>query len=195
MSLVSGSSGGAAVVGGSSLIYRFTVTGADKASIDTGVDTAQAGSNDWTNGDLLEVFMLMRMDDAAATAVYNVTLNNDTGANYDRVSEGVVNATVSGGNSLAQNQWSQNCHGSGGSASYASAHKIEIPDYAGTTLFKTGTMTGGHPDGTAANNRAFIDGVGYRSTSAITRVKVANSNGAQKLVIGSQLLVYKRTAA
>ncbi len=38
------------------LVYRYTVTGSDKASIDTGVDTADAGSNDWTNGDLLEIW-------------------------------------------------------------------------------------------------------------------------------------------
>jgi len=42
-------------IGSSELIYRYTVAGTDKASIDTGVDTAQAGSNDWTNGDLLDI--------------------------------------------------------------------------------------------------------------------------------------------
>src|SRR5262245_2995315 len=50
-----GTQPGGTTLGGSSLIYRLTVAGADKASIDTGVDAPDAGSNDWTNGDLLEV--------------------------------------------------------------------------------------------------------------------------------------------
>ncbi len=54
-------------LGMSSLVYRYTVTGSDKASIDTGVDTADAGSNDWTNGDLLEVFLYSRTDEATSS--------------------------------------------------------------------------------------------------------------------------------
>lgn len=177
-----------------SLIYRYTVSGSDKASIDTGVDSPDAGSNDWTGGDVLEVWMLLRTDNAASGSVVNCTLNNDTGGNYDTEQGGVANTTFSGGISLAAGSWAVNAHGSGGSASYAQAVRITIPGYAGTTFFKTGDMSLSRPDGTAANNFSALDAIGYRSTSAITRLKIACA-GADKLKVGSELIIYKRLAS
>ena len=181
--------------GASALVYRYTVTGSDKASIDTGVDTADAGSNDWTNGDLLEIWLIARTDDAAASGTINVTLNNDTGSNYDRtVVSGAGTSTPTSGQNTATASWGLSTHGSGGSASYPGITRISIPDFAGTTFFKMAEAILAKVDATAGNNSAALNGLGYRSTSAITRVAVAASAG-QKLKVGSQLLIYKRLNA
>lgn len=184
----------ATAIGSTALVYRYTVSGSDKASIDTGSDSPDAGSNDWTGGDLLEIWMLLRTDNAASGSVVNCTLNNDTGGNYDTNQNGVANTTFSGAVSLAQTSWAVNAHGSGGSASYAQAIRISMPGYADTTFFKTGDMSLSRPDGTAANNFTAIDSIGYRSTSAVTRLKIACA-GADKLKVGSKLIIYKRLSS
>jgi hypothetical protein len=195
MALVSGSGGGAAVVGGSSLIYRFTITGSDKASIDTGVDAAQAGSTDWTNGDVLEIFMYLRGDDAAVAAVTALTFNNDTGANYFRENINASNVTAAGFNSLASTAILDNCPGATATANFFNATQISIPNFTGVVGGKSGSVVGGVLTNAAASVAAYAEQIAYNSTNAITRVKIANNNGAQKLKIGSQLLVYKRTSA
>lgn len=186
--------GGGSTIGGTELIYRYTVTGSDKASIDTGVDTADAGSNDWTNGDVLEAYFTGRTDEAGAAVNVDVTVNNDTGANYDLNLIVVQDTTLTGVTQLATNQWGMTLHGSGGSPNYPGHFKIEIPDYAGTTLAKSGHRNTGVSDATAGNAYLVPATLGYRSTSAITRLKVAGQSGA-KLKVGSQLLIYKRLAS
>lgn len=183
-----------AAAGSSELVYRYTVAGSDKASIDTGSDTADAGSTSWTNGDLLEIFMVLRTDDAGAQASVNVTLNNDTGSNYDVQVFSAANTVVAGAGAVAGTPWGLTVHGSGGTANYASVFRFVCPDYAGTTFYKVLDFWAGVNDGTAGNERSEVDAFGYRSTSALTRVKVAAQGGA-KLKIGSQVLVYKRLAS
>ncbi len=190
----SGASYRASPIGHPVLVYRYTVTGSVKASIDTGVDTAAAGSNDWTNGDVLEVYILVRTDDAGAFVNLALNVNNDTNAIYDlQVLQG-NNATPSATAVLAGTKWLAGVHGDGGSASYASACHLVIPDYAGTTFNKTGTLTAATSDATAANNEMQVLGYGWRSTAAITRLKIAPNSGAN-LKIGTQLLIYKRLAS
>ncbi len=178
-------------VGHTELVYRYTVTGSDKASIDTGVDTADAGSGDWANGDLLEVELLVRTDDAASLAVIDMILNNDSSAIYDTDRGRETNTTVAGGQALADTRWQLLVHGSGGSASYAAAVVVTIPRFGGTTFWKTGWALEAIPDATAGNNYITFREVGYRSTTAITRLKIAAQSTA-KLKVGSQLLIYKR---
>lgn len=189
-----GPTGAGASIGSSSLIYRYTVAGSDKASIDTGVDTPDAGSNDWTNGDVLEVWVSSRTDDTAALATIVVTLNNDGSAVYDRQIVQGVNTVAAAGVAVGQTSWSLDAHGAGGTAGYPATVKLTIPDFAGTTLFKVAEVAAATPDATAGNNVIRLHSAGYRSTSAITRLKIAASAG-QKLKIGSQLLIYKRLAS
>lgn len=184
----------ASPIGVSVLVYRYTVSGSDKTSIDTGVDTANAGSNDWTGGDLLEVWITSRTDDATAAANISVTLNNDTGSNYDRQFVRGANATASAGNSLAATSWLLQTHGSGGGASYAAVAKISIPDFTGTTFFKSGEGSIGVPDSTNTNDVTNQVILAWKSTSAVTRLAVAATAG-QKLKVGSQILIYKRLAS
>ncbi len=72
---------------------------------------------------------------------------------------------------------------------------IVIPNYAGTVGFKTGTMGVGFPDTTSTTMQAYFYVVGFRSTSAITRVAVSVLTAAKKLKVGSQLLIYKRRSS
>lgn len=187
----------ASSIGSSLLIYRFTVTGADKASIDTGVDAAQAGSNDWTNGDLLEIYMSLRTDGAGQLSAQPVlTFNNDSGANYDLQVISGQNATAAAACNVAQASFGNLIfvHGSGGTAQYAGPVRIIVPDFAGTTFWKSGEIYGGSPDVTASQNIDRHSTFGWRSTSAITRFAVAGGGG-EKLKVGSQVLIYKRLAS
>ena len=189
-----GSSSGA--VGGSSLVYRYTVSGAVKASIDTGVDTPQAGSQDFANGDLLEVFMLLRTDEAVGVSQVDVTLNNDAGANYDVLRIKANGAsTLAYANSFAANQWFIDVAGASVTANVFSAQNITIPDYAGTVAQKSAYAQSIIGDVSTTNSQYEQFGLNYRSTSAITRLKIVPHTAAKNFAVGSQLLIYKRSSS
>jgi len=185
---------GGTTLGRTALVYRYTVSGAAKASIDTGVDTPQAGSNDWTGGDVLEVWLTARTDQATPNPLIDMTLNNDSGANYDKQQVSGVSTTASAAAAVGATKWQFFGHGASGSASYAAVTRISFPDYAGTTFNKTGEAVTGQPDATAANQVAQASSLGYRSTSAITRLAVV-PDVASNFVVGTQLLIYKRLAS
>lgn len=185
-------SGSGAGVGATSLVYRYTVAGADKASIDTGVDTPDAGSNDWTSGDLLEVWFYGRTDEAATIVIAAMTFNNDTSAIYERVYITMTNATVAGANELTNSAVRLNCAGASAAASVFSMSRITIPNYTGTTGFKVLDFTDGIPDTSAASTRVIYGSGGYRSASAITRLAITPETALKKFKVGSQLLIYKR---
>lgn len=183
------------VPGASVLLYDYTVAGSDKASIDTGADTPTdgiAGTSAFSAAfRVLQVFVILRTDDAGATAGVSITVNNDTGAKYDLTVLQGVNATASAGSALAQANWSITVHGSGGLAGYASMGELVIPGYAGTTFNKAGIFSSTVPDSTAANNRIHVNQFGFRDTAAITRIKFAAVSTA-KLKVGSRVMVYAR---
>ena len=185
-----------ALAGMPELIYRYTVTGSDKASIDTGVDTADAGTNDWSNGDLLEIFFYSRTDEAVVSSAYLVTLNNDGSSIYDSTFLQNVNATVSGGNTLAAAAWNLNTAGASCASGVFGVTQIAMPNFAGTVANKFAVLSGGgFADTTAANIRTNARQLGYRSTTAISRFAVAPATAAKKFKVGTQLLIYKRLAA
>lgn len=169
--------------GSGGLVPLFDSTlGGDAASIDTGAGGITA------NHGCLHVYIIARTADAGASGPLNLTLNNDTGANYDMQNVNGVNVTAAAGNQLAQAQWNTIVHGSGGTANYASIWELTIPGYDQTTFFKTGILLAGISDGTAANQLATIFHVGYRSTTAISRMKIAG--GTANLKAGSRLTIY-----
>jgi len=176
------------------LVYRYTVAGSDKASIDTGVDTPDAGSNDFTNGDLLEIYLNARTDSGSSPAQVLYTFNNDTGSNYDLEALSAQGGTTSSTGLTAQTSVPMYVAGSGGGASYSGTNRIAIPNYRGTTFFKSGFLDGGAADSTAGNEVAAFRAFGWRNTAAISRVKVVG-NGTDKLKVGSQLLIYKVLAS
>ncbi len=182
-------------LGANELIYRYTVTGSDKTSIDTGVDTADAGSNVWSNGDLLEVYLFVRTDETATASQINVTVNNDTSSIYDVVRIQGINATIATASSIARaNFFFDGMGASGPSNAFATAEFL-FPNYAGTVGLKGGTLKHSLP--TQSGTTATLDlwSLGYRSTSAITRLAVVVNTAGKKLKVGSQLLIYKRLAS
>jgi hypothetical protein len=187
-----GSGGGGVTLGRSLLIYRFTVSGSDKLSIDTGVDVAQAGANDWTNGDLLEVFLSVRTDEAVVPSQVNVVLNNDTGNNYDVVRVQGLNGATATSSSLARANFFFDGAGASAPANAFATAEFKIPNYTGTTGLKAGNMSHCLPSQAALTMEQDSWALGYRSTSALTRLAVSVNTGGAKLKVGSQLLIYKR---
>lgn len=177
------------------LIYRYTVTGSVKASIDTGVDTANAGSNDWTNGDLLEVYLYARTDEAVVTSSVNLTLNNDTGANYSRQFMAGNNSSSSIGAAASQSNINMQISGASHAANFFSATRIVIPNFTGTVGDKTFEIYNGNPDTTNANQTVYTWAATWASTSAVTRLAIAPATGGKNFAVGTQLLIYKRLAS
>ena len=182
-------------VGRSSLVYRYTVAGSVKASIDTGSDTPDAGSNDWTNGDALEIWMMVQTDNAAAIDTLSVTVNNDTGANYDQQRVQAERTNLSGALTLAASAWTFDVHGSAGAGSYVGTVRMSFPAYAKTTFNKVGEAANEVLDTGGGNVEVRALALGWRSTAAITRIKIAPATGGKNLQIGSQILIYKRLAS
>lgn len=158
--------------------------GADTASIDTGA-TLGAGYN------VLEVWAVVRTDDAAAAGLLQILFNGDTGANYTHQRGSFVSTTAASAQTLAANNLQLTVHGSGGSASYATIVRFDIPSYAQTTFFKTFVIEASHDDATAGNNRHQTAVATWASTAAINQIKI-QATGAQKLKTGSRLLVIGR---
>jgi hypothetical protein len=182
--IVSRSQGG----GGSgigALLFDSTL-GAPAASIDTGANGIAQTQN------VLEVFILTRTDDAAAESQVLITVNNDTGANYDNQVLSGNNVTASANIGVAQANWSFQVHGAGGSAGYPGVVALVIPGYAQTTFNKVGSAIGGQPDAAAANMRVKPAIIGWRNTAAISRLKIAAGGGAANLIAGSRLMIVGR---
>lgn len=182
--------------GATSLVYRYTVVGADKSSIDTGVDVPNAGSNDWTNGDLLEIYVYARTDGASIFDSLNLSFNSDGGANYDRINMRDTNITLAQDNVLGSTAFLFNVVGGNSSAGMFGYFECKIPNYLGTTANKTGYFNNAEVDGSDPNNtRIQTGGLGYRSTTGITRLALVCFTGGAKMKVGTQLLVYKRWAS
>ncbi len=186
-----------AKIGSSALVYRYTVTGSDKASIDTGVDTADAGSNNWTNGDLLEVWLYSRTDETINNSQVDLTLNNDTTAGHYvwRRVQDPATGTVAGAAGVAFTDVHFNTCGASDTASYFGFARLSLPNFAGTTGFKPLMVEAGTPDASAGNIywQTFI--AAYVSTSAVSRLKVIPDAAGKKFKVGTQLLIYKRLAS
>ncbi len=191
---IAASGGGGTTIGRSQLVYRYTVAGSDKASIDTGVDTPDAGDNDWTGGDLLEIWFLGRTDQSAAAVNVSLTLNNTGGTSYDQQFLDAANTSVGGGTGLGGAKFDIPIFGSTAAASYPGMVGLAIPGYADTTFFKVLTALAVRNSTTAGQNLFEGDAFTFRSTAAITRLKI-DATSTFKFKVGSKLLIYKRLAS
>lgn len=180
------------------LVYRYTVTGSDKTSVDTGSDTQDAGSNDWTNGDLLEVYIYARTDETATGSDLAITLNNDTGAHYARTRiQDVGNGTsFTGAAGVGGSSILATVSGASQAASSFGTVRMTCPNFGGIVGFKEGDLFATNMENTTVGNtREHINGWHFASTSAITRLAVTPATSGKKLKVGSQLLIYKRVAS
>jgi hypothetical protein len=196
MALIGGGSGGGGGIGSTSLVYRYVVSGSVKASIDTGVDAAQAGSGTFA-GDLLELWLYARTDEAVVLSAIDVTFNNDTTAgHYTWERFRSSNATLTG-TTGAGTATSIQLLGAGASAdaSAFSCHRLTMPAFAATVGFKGFEVLGGVGSTTAGNNELTSWTGDFGSTAAVSRVKVAPTTAAKNFAIGTELLIYSRAAS
>jgi len=184
-------------LGGLELVYKYTVTGSDKASIDTGTDTPDAGTNSWSSGDVLEVYLNARTDEAVAASQLNWTWNNDTGSVYGLLRIQGANTTISSATSLSRANFFGVVPGASAASNLFGTTKIEVANFTGTVASKNGTLQTVSIDTSAANCQEELYGWYYNpaSPAALTRIAVTPNTSAKKLKIGSQLLIYKRRNA
>ena len=187
-------SGTAPASGGTLLVYRYTVAGSDKTSIDTGVDTPDAGSNDWTNGDLLKVSYRMRTDEASLFLSFvAITWNNDTGATQYDVQRFEAQGTGSFSavsNAARANNFTK-VAGASSPTGVFGVGTIEVPRYNDGVANMNGTLVGSVANQDATNAVNIQYSLGYRSTTALSRVKFTPLTGGSKLKVGSMIEIHK----
>lgn len=172
-------------------LFDRTLTGGS-TTIDTGPGGVAAGYS------VLTIYIVARTDDLTGgdgtdggtlIPIY-VTLNGDTGPNYDftYVVRGGF-GTFGHGVLRGQRAWELTAHGSGGVGNYTAVDRITIPD--STAAFgKVGEATTASPDGMADNDsETVVKSLGWRSDAAIDELTIS-THGANKLVAGSRLLIF-----
>ena len=172
------------------LVYDYTVTGADKASIDTNVDGTFAGliSNGYN---LLEVFMYLRTDEAVVASAVNLNYNNDATASYERQRVRGSNVTASAGQVLADTKIQVLATGSTAGASIFGVVRMTLFNYASSVGYKPGEFTTTVPD---SSTSAIVDlwASTWLSTSAINRLAITPATAGKLLKVGSRLTIYGR---
>lgn len=164
------------------LLYANTLS-SPAASIDTGAAGIAAGFN------VMVAHIIAQTTDVAIVANMKVTVNNDGSSIYDLQTITGVNVTASASIASALAFWQFQTHGASGTSGYPGVGTLTFPGYANTSFNKTGTLVLGNMDATAADNAVNSFILGYRSTTAISRMKVAPSN-AVNLATGSALYIY-----
>ncbi len=168
-------------------LYDYTVSGSDKASIDTNVDGSSVAN--FTGHDILTWYVLARTDAAGVSGTLDIILNNDSGAKYTYQEIVSNNTTTTSGGGVAGTSLSYFIRGSGGTAGYASLLTFVCLGYESTTFFKTFRFDVANNDGSTANQRLEINAFTFLDTAAITRIKVFG-HSTEKLKVGSRLVVY-----
>lgn len=155
----------------------------DTASIDTGAAGIAGGY------DVLEVWILARTDEITSQSTLAVTVNNDTGNNYDLQNVRGQGTTPGAGADTAAARWNTVVPGASDQANQAGVIRMTFPSYTQTTFFKTAEMTAAYNDSTGANEFAGTYALTWRNTAAITRMKIAGT-GTVKLKAGTRLLIF-----
>jgi hypothetical protein len=160
--------------------------GSSASGIDSGAASIPSGF------DVLEVWLILRTDEAVAGSSCKILVNNDTGANYDRQNIRGVNTTASAAGGLGTTDgWTINIAGASCAAGVFSMVRMSIPAYAQTTAQKAMEFVNSRADTTIANCLVEIQAFNWRSTAAITRIAV-NAPASQNFVTGSRMIVYGR---
>lgn len=183
---VTGATGatGATGSGGIGVVLFDSTLGVDTASIDTGAGGIAGGYS------VMEVWILAKTDEVVGVSTINVTVNNDTGANYDRQYFYRERTNMGGALQQAQTSWALFSQGTEGS-SYPGVLRFSVPGYDQTTFYKVAEMNEMVASTGSGNVQAGIDVLGWRNTAAITRLKVA-ATSTFKLKAGSRLLILGR---
>lgn len=182
-----GAGGATGATGPAGSVKLFDTTLAvDTATIDTD-PTSLAGYA------TLEIQIYSRTDEATVSSTFNMTVNNDSSAIYDRAFVNMTNATVTGNNSLTQTSWIFGTLGASATAGAVGIHVLTMPNYAGTTFWKMMMLLAGRLNGTDATTaNALFQTYGYRSTSAITRIAITPTTAGKKFKAGTRMVIFGR---
>jgi len=179
-------------------LYDYTVTGADKASIDTNVDDGGNGAALLpTTYAMLEIFISSRTDETAILSGLDIRFNNDSAANYWR---GFIVTTSTGTTPLGSMSGSAETAILGVTAGASSAANIPgvlrmtIPNYGGTIFDKVAEWSVGAVDSTSGNTHRQVgtEMAIWLSTAAINRISIFPDTAGKKLKVGTRLLIYAR---
>lgn len=168
--------------GGLTRLFDSTL-GAPAASIDTG---AGGISGSYTG---LVVQFVGRTSEAVVFSTALIRLNADTGANYDKQVLNANGTAVVASVTLGATSWTHSVPGASAAANFPGLLQAIIPNYAGTTFYKTGQLFQATNDTTAGNNQTSLLADTWRSTAAISRLSVTAGGGAN-LVTGSRLTIW-----
>ena len=127
---------------------------------------------------------------------WTVSVNGDTGGHYDLQNIAGANASASASVKNAQGLWyianfsPGDMPGASATAGVAGILEVIIPNYAGTTFQKVGKWYSGYSDAATAgaDQIAVSATVAWRSTAAITSLKVAAGDG--NLAAGTAAYLY-----
>lgn len=166
------------------LVFSQVLTVA-ATTLDTGANAIPSGGN------VLLAYADLRTDEAAVQSTVGLTVNGDSGTNYDSNRIEVQNASVSGATGAGAASVILVAAAASTSAGVATPMRIVMPTYSGSTFFKNGLIDLGIPDETAANMVWFARQFQWRGTSAVSRLTLSIVSGSgQKFLAGSALYVY-----
>ena len=146
------------------------------------------------------VLRLVVIGASAAVAEFDrwlVTVNGDTGTDYDVQAVSAHATTVAGSSLVGASNWRSPDSTAGdmpaasATSGVAGTLEITIPLYAGTTFQKSCQWRSGYSDGAVSLNDANVTNatVAWRSAAAITSIKVATFSGSN-LVAGTTAYLY-----
>lgn len=182
MALSPTSSGGGSGTSSLTKLYDSTVTGSDVASIDTGAASIAAGYT------MLGLVFYGRTARVATSDEVWIQFNADATANYDWQRVGGASATASASTIATDNGLDALLPAASATANYFGIVNMTIPNYDGTVGFKVASWTDGVANGGVILNANTRVGT-WKSTAAITRIKVISLNAAN-IKVGSRLIVY-----
>lgn len=157
--------------------------GAGAATFDTG-----AGGFS-TSLDHLLLVLYLRTTEVSILSSGVVTLNNDTGNNYDEQALRGRDTTASAADVEAASSLNFSCPGASAAAGVFGGGMLLIPNYALTTGEKSALMLGYFCDEAATGGDAGMRASHWRSTAAISRI-IITAAAASDFLTGSRLTVY-----
>jgi hypothetical protein len=183
---VAGSPGTWVQVGGGAApvtkLYDSTL-GAPAANFDTGAASIAAGYSS------IELLLYARSAKNSSFDEMWFQFNADSSAHYDWQRVTGANATASASATAADNGLDTYVPGALAAANEFGSVRMSIIGYDSPTGFKAVTYSDGFAGATAANNFSNARTGNFRSTSAISRIKVVSLNAAN-LATGSRFVVY-----
>lgn len=164
-------------------LYSITLN-ASAATIDTGANGIPSG-----HGDLI-VYIYCRTDRAALQDNIALTLNGDSGANYDaqRLQGSATTVATVNQNASTSLTAGMNCASATATAGVYAFIKVLIPAYDTTAGFKVAEVISSSP---LENSNASIQvwGAMWRNSAAINQITLKSTTGSN-FVAGTRVVVY-----